>query len=141
MRENLHREITLTELAHSVNLSVWRLCHLFRSDVGMSPIKYLKLLRLEKAKHLLETSFLSVKEITYQVGINDDSHFVRDFKKTFGKAPTLYRAEKNERANASDNENPGVPIRAFHAKKSLAILFPTINVITYTVSIASLSYT
>ena len=141
MRENLHREITLTELAHTVNLSVWRLCHLFRSDVGMSPIKYLKLLRMEKAKHLLETSFLSVKEITYQVGINDDSHFVRDFKKTFGKAPTLYRAHKNEQANASDEEHPGSAARAFHAKKSLAILFPAVNLITCTVSIAGATYT
>src|SRR5687767_13961277 len=83
MRENLHREMTLAELASSVNLSVWRLCHIFRSDLGMSPIRYLKLLRMEKAKQLLETTFLSVKEITYRVGINDESHFVRDFKKTF----------------------------------------------------------
>ena len=100
----------------------------------MSPIKYLKLLRMEKAKHLLETTFLSVKEITYRVGINDDSHFVRDFKKAYGTAPTQYRAEANEQSNASDNENPGVPVRAFHAKKSLAILFPTIHLITYTIS-------
>ena len=89
---------------------------------------------MEKAKHLLETTFLSVKEITYRVGINDDSHFVRDFKKTFGKAPTLYRTQMNEQTNASDNESPGMPVRAFHAKKSLAILVPTINLITYTIS-------
>ncbi|MGH9908038.1 MAG: helix-turn-helix domain-containing protein, partial [Pyrinomonadaceae bacterium] len=53
MRDNLHKDLSLTRLAQSVNLSVWRFCHVFRSDVGMSPIQYLRLLRMEKAKHLL----------------------------------------------------------------------------------------
>ena len=102
MLENLHREISLTELADSVNLSVWRLSHIFQSDLGMSPIKYLKLLRMEKAKNLLEKSGLSVKEITYRVGINDESHFTRDFKKVYGKAPSHYRTLMNEESDASD---------------------------------------
>ena len=46
---------------------------------------------MEKAKYLLETSFLSVKEITHRVGLNDESHFVRDFKIAYGLSPTLYR--------------------------------------------------
>lgn len=102
MRENLHREITLTELAESVNLSVWRLSHIFQSDLGMPPIKYLKLQRMEKAKHLLETSGLSVKEISYRVGINDESHFTRDFKKVYGKAPSHYRTFMNGESDTSD---------------------------------------
>ena len=46
---------------------------------------------MERAKDLLESSFLSVKEIAYQVGLNDESHFVRDFKSTYGFSPALYR--------------------------------------------------
>jgi AraC-like DNA-binding protein len=92
MRADVRGELTLTEFAHSVNLSVWRLSHIFKSDVGMPPIKYLKLLRMERAKGLLESSFLSVKEIAFQVGLNDESHFVRDFKSTYGHSPTTYRA-------------------------------------------------
>ena len=93
MREDVRGELSLTELAQSVNLSVWRLSHIFKSDVGMPPIRYLRLLRMEKAKHLLESSFLSVKEIAYQVGLNDESHFVRDFKSTYGSSPALYRSQ------------------------------------------------
>ena len=92
MRDDVRGELSLTEFAHSVNLSVWRLCHIFKSDVGMPPIRYLRLLRMERAKNLLESSFLSVKEIAYQVGVNDESHFVRDFKATYGFSPSLYRA-------------------------------------------------
>ena len=93
MRDDVRGELSLAELAQSVNLSVWRLSHIFKSDVGMPPIRFLRLLRMEKAKHLLESSFLSVKEIAYRVGLNDESHFVRDFKSTYGSSPALYRAQ------------------------------------------------
>jgi len=93
MRADVRGELTLTDFAQSVNLSVWRLSHIFKSDVGMPPIKYLKLLRMEQAKGLLESSFLSVKEIAFRVGLNDESHFVRDFKSTYGYSPTTYRAQ------------------------------------------------
>jgi hypothetical protein len=74
--------------------------------VGMPPIKYLKLLRMERAKGLLESSFLSVKEIAFQVGLNDESHFVRDFKLTYGYSPTTYRAQfKLNGANGNGNGN------------------------------------
>ncbi|MGH9906870.1 MAG: helix-turn-helix domain-containing protein, partial [Pyrinomonadaceae bacterium] len=45
---------------------------------------------------LLETSFLSVKEITHSVGLNDESHFVRDFKAVYGFPPTRYRNLLND---------------------------------------------
>jgi AraC-like DNA-binding protein len=98
MREDVRGELSLSEFAQSVNLSVWRLCHIFKSDVGMPPIRYLRLLRMERAKDLLESSFLSVKEIAYQVGLNDESHFVRDFKSTYGFSPALYRSNFKNKA-------------------------------------------
>jgi transcriptional regulator GlxA family with amidase domain len=113
MREDVRGELSLSEFAQSVNLSVWRLCHIFKSDVGMPPIRYLRLLRMERAKDLLESSFLSVKEIAYQVGLNDESHFVRDFKSTYGFSPALYRSRfKNnhtEGSNGNGNGNASEP--------------------------------
>src|SRR4026207_2202606 len=107
MRDDVRGELSLTEFAHSVNLSVWRLCHIFKSDVGMPPIKYLRLLRMERAKGLLESSFLSVKEIAFQVGLNDESHFVRDFKSTYGFSPTLYRSHFKNKSSADDHNGTG----------------------------------
>ena len=108
MRADVRGELSLAELAHSVNLSVWRLSHIFKSDVGMPPIRYLRLLRMERAKNLLESSFLSVKEIAFQVGLNDESHFVRDFKSTYGFSPALYRSHfKNKAATEEQNESNG----------------------------------
>ena len=103
MRDDVRGELSLTEFAQSVNLSVWRLCHIFKSDVGLPPIKYLRLLRMERAKGLLESSFLSVKEIAFQVGLNDESHFVRDFKATYGHSPAIYRSQFKRNGNGNGN--------------------------------------
>jgi transcriptional regulator GlxA family with amidase domain len=114
MRDDVRGELSLTEFAQSVNLSVWRLCHIFKSDVGMPPIRYLRLLRMERAKVLLESSFLSVKEIAFRVGLNDESHFVRDFKSTYGYSPALYRSRfrsngAEEQHNGNGNRDEGEP--------------------------------
>lgn len=103
MRADVRGELCLAEFAQSVNLSVWRLCHIFKSDVGMPPMRYLRLLRMERAKDLLESSFLSVKEIAYRVGLNDESHFVRDFKSTYGSSPALYRSHFRRNGEQSHN--------------------------------------
>lgn len=107
MREDVRGEMSLAEFAQSVNLSVWRLCHIFKSDVGMPPIKYLRLLRMERAKGLLESSFLSVKEIAFQVGLNDESHFVRDFKSTYGYSPAIYRLQFKRNGDGHNGNGNG----------------------------------
>ena len=105
MRDDVRGELSLGEFAQCVNLSVWRLCRIFKSDVGVPPIKYLRLLRMERAKGLLESSFLSVKEIAYRVGVNDESHFVRDFKATYGQSPSIYRSHFQRNSGSSVNGN------------------------------------
>ena len=119
MRDGLHEELSLAGLAQSVNLSVWRLSHIFRSEVGMPPIQYLKALRIERARYLLETSFLSVKEIAHIVGLNDESHFVRDFKKTYGVPPTSYRTAFN-RQHLNESDDAGHAQSKASANKALA---------------------
>jgi transcriptional regulator GlxA family with amidase domain len=91
IEEDLRRELSLEDLAMSVNLSASRLRHLFSAEIGISPTQYLKSIRIQKAKELLETSFLSVKQIMALVGVGDRNHFTSDFKKAYGASPTEYR--------------------------------------------------
>jgi transcriptional regulator GlxA family with amidase domain len=93
MGENLQREQSLAALAQAVNISPSRLYHLFKAETGTTPTHYLQTLRMRRAKYLLETTFLRVKEIGMKVGINGDSHFVRDFKLAYGMTPAQYRAD------------------------------------------------
>ena len=81
-------------IARQVNLSPSRLRHLFKKETGKTPAQFLKSLRLKQAALLLSTTFLSVKEISNRVGISNTSHFVREFKKIYGLAPTTYRSVK-----------------------------------------------
>lgn len=91
MKEELHRDLSLDELAQRVNLSLSHLHHLFKAETGTTPWLYLNSLRLEEARRLLVTSMLSVKQIMIKVGIKDKSHFGREFKKIYGKSPSKYR--------------------------------------------------
>jgi two-component system, response regulator YesN len=88
---NLHRTITLSEIAKAINVSVEHLSRVFKIDTGFSPIDYLIRLRLEKAHQLLKTRFLSVKEVMAAVGYNSKGHFAKHFKRRFGITPSEYR--------------------------------------------------
>ncbi|MCI0488915.1 MAG: helix-turn-helix domain-containing protein [Blastocatellia bacterium] len=92
MKENLDKQLTLADLAEKVNLSPSRFSHLFKLETGDSPARHLKKLKIEKAGELLETTFLSINEVMKQVGLCDKSHFLRDFKKTYGVAPSIHRS-------------------------------------------------
>ncbi len=91
MEEYLHREWPTSRLAQSVNISPSRLHQLFKDETGLPPARYLHSLRMRQARQLLETSYLSVKQVMAQIGVRDESHFVRDYKKLYGLTPAKYR--------------------------------------------------
>jgi len=93
IRNNYQRKLTLRELADTVNLSPWWLCHLFKADTGTSPERFLAQVRLEEAKTMLENSFLSVKEVMTAVGMSDAGHFSRSFKAAYGVTPANCRGD------------------------------------------------
>lgn len=61
MKETLHRGWSAGRLAKCVNLSPSRLHQVFKEETGLPPARYLRLLRMQQARELLETSHLSVK--------------------------------------------------------------------------------
>ena len=91
MKEHLQQGWPASRWAQFVNISPSRLHQLFKDETGVPPARYLRLLRMERAKNLLETSYLSVKEVMTRVGVADESHFVRDFKRSYGWTPARYR--------------------------------------------------
>jgi len=91
MQNNLGQDLALNKMAQHVHVTREHLCRIFKLQVGCSPAKYLKSLRMQRAKFLLETTCLSVKEIMVRVGVKDESHFVRDFALAYTLTPARYR--------------------------------------------------
>ena len=98
MLKDIDRPLIVSEMARRVNLSRSRLTHLFRSEIGCSPGRYLREARLDRARQLVEESSLSIREIMARVGFSDPSHFTRDFSRRHGASPRKIRA----RARAPD---------------------------------------
>jgi transcriptional regulator GlxA family with amidase domain len=90
MRRKLDRKVKIQEVANVVGLSASRFSHLFKIQTGVSPVKYVKHLRLNRTKDLLEDPSLSVKEVAARVGL-DASRLVEEFHRSFGITPLQYR--------------------------------------------------
>lgn len=81
------------------NLSMRNFIRRFKESTEQTPVQYLQNLRIEKAKHLLESSKQAFEQITYQVGLQDGNSFRRLFKERVGLTPTAYRKRFENRAS------------------------------------------
>jgi transcriptional regulator GlxA family with amidase domain len=99
IEDRMGERLTVPLLAREFNLSPSRFAHVFRHHFGVAPMRYLHTRRMLRARDLLETTFLSVKEIMVLVGCVDASHFTRHFRRQHGVTPTEVRAAK---ANARE---------------------------------------
>ena len=88
---NLSKDISLEESADFAGVSSFYLSKLFKEEKGETFINFLSDKRLEKARQLLENTELSIKEITAEVGYNDQNYFSRIFKNKYGLSPKEYR--------------------------------------------------
>jgi AraC-like DNA-binding protein len=84
---------TIRDLARPFRLSTSYLQRLFKQETGVRLGEWLTEQRLQRAAHLLQHSYLSVKEITHTVGYEHVSSFTRAFERRYGDAPTLYRKQ------------------------------------------------
>ncbi|MCW3058373.1 MAG: putative AraC family transcriptional regulator [Capsulimonas sp.] len=91
MRENFERDLSLTDLAAQSCMSVSNLSHLFRKHVGIGPMKYLDIQRLEHARAMLENTEEPVNTIASRVGF-EFCYFSLHFKKHTMFSPRAYRA-------------------------------------------------
>lgn len=91
IEDNLETAPSIPALAAAAGLSTSRFAHLFRQETGVAPGRYLHRLRMERARVLLERTFLSVREVMARVGFRDPSHFSRDFRRFHGIPPSAVR--------------------------------------------------
>ena len=88
---NYDKPVTLAEIARACHLSVSRLAHIFKEQMGITIIDYLTSVRIKRAKQLLLATEQNCTEVCFQVGYNNQSYFTRTFKELVGVTPRQFR--------------------------------------------------
>ena len=96
VEQNLTQDISLEMAADYAGVSSFYLSKLFKEEKGETYINYVSDKRLEKSCQLLAETDLSIKEITAEVGYNDQNYYSRIFKTKYGLSPKEYRKEKQK---------------------------------------------
>ncbi|QUQ65908.1 AraC family transcriptional regulator [Kutzneria sp. CA-103260] len=91
LRECLHEDITLDDLALQANMSKYHLLRSFRQATGTTPHRYLVRLRLRRAASLLRGSSQSVQQIMTACGYQSAAQFSAAFRREYGCSPSHYR--------------------------------------------------
>ena len=91
IKQNLHSNFTISQLAHSCCASRYHLSHVFKETIGMPPLQYAQRLRIDQARDLLSDDTIRISEISRKIGFKDPFYFSRQFKKLTGHSPQTYR--------------------------------------------------
>jgi two-component system, response regulator YesN len=91
IHQHYDSDMSLSLLADLVSLPVSQLSYMFKEEVGMTFSDYLIVHRMEKARHLLETTDAKISDIAEKLRYNNSQNFIRVFKKINGIPPGEYR--------------------------------------------------
>ena len=91
IRESLESSLTIQQVAEELGVSYSNFRKLFKEHTGLSPATYQQELRLQRAKELLSTTDLSIKEIAYRLDFESPDYFSAKFKLKTGRKPSEFR--------------------------------------------------
>jgi AraC-like DNA-binding protein len=108
IRANLGETIAIEDIADAARCTARNLQLTFRRDVGMSPMRYLRKLRLEDAqRRLLSKSDESLTSIAMSLGFTNLGRFAKDYKTAFGELPSQFR--RNAEASVTQEPSASEP--------------------------------
>jgi AraC-like DNA-binding protein len=88
IRQSLESDLTIQHVAEEMGVSYSNFRKLFKEFTGLSPATYQQELRLQRAKELLSTTDLTVKEIAYRLNFESPDYFSAKFKSKMGCKPS-----------------------------------------------------
>jgi AraC family transcriptional regulator, transcriptional activator FtrA len=91
VRQNLHKEIRVVQLADLAHMSKRTFARRFAETTGSSPLEWVTSLRIRKARDLLETTELPIESVAENSGFGSAPVLRHHFRKQFSLSPNLYR--------------------------------------------------
>ncbi|MBQ8484144.1 MAG: response regulator [Bacteroidales bacterium] len=85
--------LTVDDIASELNMSRSVFFKKLKTITGLSPVEFLRDIRMKRAAELILTGEYTMSQVAYMVGINDSHYFSKCFKQQFGVTPTQYRNE------------------------------------------------
>ena len=109
--EHISSDIFIGDLANIAKLSKFHFCRIFKKIIGMSPMRFVIFMRIQKAKDLLRLNNFTISKVSTEVGFNDISNFNRYFKQFTKVTPSAYKrlVKKNHIMEKDDELIPVVP--------------------------------
>lgn len=95
VKNNVHKKITVNNIADHVGINRSYLSRLFRQHKGVSPQQYILTVKLNTAAHYLQNTDITVEETANSVGYADYHIFSKAFKRMFGTSPSVWRQKQN----------------------------------------------
>lgn len=89
--KNINENISLQMLADTAHFNPNYFVAYFKKQYKITPMKFVALLRIDKAKELIANTSMPIQEIAYATGFSDSAHLSNSFKKQIGYSPTEYR--------------------------------------------------
>lgn len=97
IQENFYKDLNMAVVSNYVSMNYSLFSYIFKQYTGSNFVNYLKNLRIDMAKKLLEETDLRILEISQKVGYDNEKYFMKTFKSVCGVSPTEYR--KNMQLN------------------------------------------
>jgi AraC-like DNA-binding protein/ligand-binding sensor protein len=91
IEERHGEELSLGQVASTVNASTFYFCKMFKRATGMTFTEYLSMVRVAKAKKLLANPQARISEVAFEAGFASLTHFNRVFRRITGQSPTAFR--------------------------------------------------
>jgi AraC family transcriptional regulator len=91
VQEKMEEDLSLDEMARTVDLSTAHFSQVFRNTTGQTPHQFLLWFRVQRAKEMLRSAEMRVLDVAIACGFKTQQHFARAFRQMCGASPTEYR--------------------------------------------------
>lgn len=102
-KEMDNSNLTVEDMAQAIGMGRSVFNQKLKSMVGLSPVEFIRDIRIKRARQLMESGEYNISTIAYMTGFNDPKYFSKCFKKAIGKTPTEFQKD-----HAASHEREGV---------------------------------
>lgn len=98
-------DLNVDYICQQIGMSRTKLYKKIKDLTGQTINEFVRIFRLKKAVEIMTNEDIPVMEVMYRIGIQSHSHFTTSFKKEFGKTPSQFMQEMEDKRKAKENKN------------------------------------